>query len=1131
MHINFDYIIENIPIKRSVFYIFFLVSILILSTSIKANSVNNLFLRKISNEISAFDKIKNPNSLDSLHYLRTLANVSHNYCDSTTVKHHEDIISRICDVYPVLKKYPSISDDVDTELLAGIVNIYFAEEMPFNNNIEVLQKLFNVAFNIICNIYSQIERNDQTFCIEFIACSYIDNRIRDRIIEQWKRKIDALNSQSDYVETSTFLYDLFGYLSSNGEYENTILLEEMLCTKCQTFFSDSSNYYYDCIQYLSVSYFNANNYQKAIELQKRILEWNEANQVPDKALKNELRNLCYGLFKMGHYKEASKYGKRLIDCTDNKTSIEYINDYSALAYCIFYSGEEELAIEMLKGNIEQESALSPKTLARSYGNISALLRLNNDMVNSIRYAEMALSHTNADSKDYDEQMTKYSLLINLGAAYHNLNDIQSSLVVLKKAELIYEELVKLRKFDKDRTEEDILLWTVLARDFIIIRNTKGAESAIGKALDLARDYYGEFNVKYLKIYATLADLYLIKDDGHKALDIYNYVLKHIDSESRLYYSYLSGYSDYCVCIGHYNEAMEAIKKAFSRTKSIKDLIKLTRLEFLLEQYESMRKNLHTIFYKNRELVNKSFLKYNEIQRKSFWCDPYVGEWFQMDLPVFTLASNSTDSLSLRILYDATIFSKGILLSTESDISELILNSNNPELICKYDRFLKLDKKSNDSDEFIDYSLLAEDSQLESELMQYVREHCHSISALNVSSKDIQKKMSKKSIAIEFISADVDTTDTRNYYALVLEPDEKCGPKIIQLFSKKQLDSVNPDKYYTSKYLTDLIWTPLREYIQKYDTIYFAPCDILNNIAIEHLPDLEGGGYMSDNHVIYRFSNTRELVLSHNKVGKYGVGLFGGMIYNTDFTNKDESQKSTQNYIDAIRGGHSYLPNSKIEVEKIDSIMKSFNICSYIYTGLDGTEENLKKMCQQESPYILHIATHGMYYSKEDIDDTPDCSKLSFMKRSSHNNIYTEDLALTQSVLLFTGADGTNKSDNSPIAYNDGNLTAQEIASLNLNNTDLVVLSACQSGLGEIKADGVFGLQRGFKKAGVNSLLMSLWDVDDNATQLLMVTFYQNLLSGKSKQESLHLAQKTLRQSGYYNDPYYWAGFILLDGLN
>ena len=96
---------------------------------------------------------------------------------------------------------------------------------------------------------------------------------------------------------------------------------------------------------------------------------------------------------------------------------------------------------------------------------------------------------------------------------------------------------------------------------------------------------------------------------------------------------------------------------------------------------------------------------------------------------------------------------------------------------------------------------------------------------------------------------------------------------------------------------------------------------------------------------------------------------------------------------------------------------------------------------------------------------------------------------------------------------------------------MVVLSACQTGLGDIKGDGVFGLQRGFKKAGVNSLLMSLWEVDDRATQILMVAFYHNLLSGKTKKDSLYLAQKTLRQSENYDAPYYWAGFVLLDGLN
>ena len=101
------------------------------------------------------------------------------------------------------------------------------------------------------------------------------------------------------------------------------------------------------------------------------------------------------------------------------------------------------------------------------------------------------------------------------------------------------------------------------------------------------------------------------------------------------------------------------------------------------------------------------------------------------------------------------------------------------------------------------------------------------------------------------------------------------------------------------------------------------------------------------------------------------------------------------------------------------------------------------------------------------------------------------------------------------------------------------MSACESGLGETSGEGVFGLQRGFKLAGANSLLMSLWKVDDNATQMLMTNFYKNLMSDQSKQQSLQNAQKTVREfSGmigekYYDfsNPKYWAAFILLDALN
>ena len=114
---------------------------------------------------------------------------------------------------------------------------------------------------------------------------------------------------------------------------------------------------------------------------------------------------------------------------------------------------------------------------------------------------------------------------------------------------------------------------------------------------------------------------------------------------------------------------------------------------------------------------------------------------------------------------------------------------------------------------------------------------------------------------------------------------------------------------------------------------------------------------------------------------------------------------------------------------------------------------------------------------------------------------------------------------------DGVLTAQEISRLDLRGVDLVVLSACKTGNGDLnQGEGVFGLQRGFKKAGVQTIVMSLWEVDDEATQILMTAFYDNLLQGQSKRDAFQNAQRTLRQynNGSYDEPRYWAAFILLD---
>ena len=144
----------------------------------------------------------------------------------------------------------------------------------------------------------------------------------------------------------------------------------------------------------------------------------------------------------------------------------------------------------------------------------------------------------------------------------------------------------------------------------------------------------------------------------------------------------------------------------------------------------------------------------------------------------------------------------------------------------------------------------------------------------------------------------------------------------------------------------------------------------------------------------------------------------------------------------------------------------------------------------------------------------------------------EDRSLSCSGLLFAGANSAldpRRTKEIPQGADDGVLTAKEISRLDFRGLDLVVLSACQTGLGEITGEGVFGLQRGFKKAGAQTIVMSLWKVSDESTQLLMIEFFKNLTAGQSKRAAFAAAQKTVRQK--YPNPLHWAAFVMVDGLN
>ncbi len=332
------------------------------------------------------------------------------------------------------------------------------------------------------------------------------------------------------------------------------------------------------------------------------------------------------------------------------------------------------------------------------------------------------------------------------------------------------------------------------------------------------------------------------------------------------------------------------------------------------------------------------------------------------------------------------------------------------------------------------------------------------------------------------------------------------------------------------------WPSIQQHLSGIDRVYFSPSGELYSTPIEN--------YIEDGRDYIRVSSTREVVLSNerNKETEQSMKLYGGLVYNMtldDITEVNEKYKREEtlrpvNHRSSrdvlTRLGFSYLKETLKEVKDIEQIAKNANAQCELITGIDGTEESLRAVSGKKYS-MLHFATHGFYWTQDEAEDKLSDRKFSFLMFENEHPKHVEDKSMTRSGLIFSGANWALNGKDMPEGVEDGIATAQEIARLDLRGCDLVVLSACQTGLGEISGEGVFGLQRGFKKAGVRSILMSLWEVDDLATQMLMTEFYKHYLNGESKTSSLRKAQQYVKSQEGFEDPMYWAGFILLDGLN
>ena len=295
----------------------------------------------------------------------------------------------------------------------------------------------------------------------------------------------------------------------------------------------------------------------------------------------------------------------------------------------------------------------------------------------------------------------------------------------------------------------------------------------------------------------------------------------------------------------------------------------------------------------------------------------------------------------------------------------------------------------------------------------------------------------------------------------------------------------------------MLWENILKYAHNKDRIYFAPCSDFYQVGIEYvrMPDRKDL-YVCDSYEMHRLLSTRSLVKNRR-------------IRNTKSTIRTAALFGNVNYGE----GTCWQPLTQTveEVQSINKVLTNADYKTQLLLGSECTEKKLKQILTRPIG-ILHIATHG-YYD------------------------YHEEDPMLASGLVLAGANKGCVNDSIQPTGQDGDciLSAGEIEKLNLNSTSMVVLSACRSGIGQASIDGVLGLQSALKNAGAETIVLSLWNVDDKATKILMKHFYDNFIKkNMSVQKALLEAQKEVKQIDFINSqgqnvsgklPQYWAAFI------
>lgn len=788
---------------------------------------------------------------------------------------------------------------------------------------------------------------------------------------------------------------------------------------------------------------------------------------------------------LGLYVEASDYNKQAFDiefAICGKDSTSFITPLHNFACNVSDFGGDHIAIDLMKAaiyykkkaNYPQESLISSlSALAVMYSHIGDYETAFYLNLEVVRYRQsIPLSEDLAIS---------YS---NLASDLNDLGLTQEAIEYVKKGLAIQTDSLGKRYSTITST-----MYSNLANYYYSIQEYDSAIIEANNAIEISN----HINIPVANAYSFISAAYAQRNDTANALHYAELLVKEYAEKSNLYHGNL--------LIALNNYAMYLYKFGY-----IEDYIQI-----YLNYYSQLRFYLkHMLYIVAPSSAYSTWVKYGD-------------ELICHNNNIKAIIQN--DSLR-TIIYDNTLLYKGVLLQIERNIAQAIRQNKQSE---EYNSLLSKYNSIQDEEEKVPLKFRIE--TVEKRNMTDFND----IDSISIDT--IKRSLKLQDIAIEIINSK--RLKDNFYYALILRKNWDA-PKCVILGNEAELDSMSYPK------LQQAVWQAIIDsaQIKEGENIYFAPDGIFYNMPIEYLPTADGRN-MSDKYNMFRVSSTRELCYRDTANTYSTAVLYGGLKYDATPQNLIVQNSSTRGWEESIhesvlsqwraddRAKYNYLPYTLMEVDSISQTIGNA-IQVTIYTDKEGSEESFKSL-SGHSPSILHIATHGYYITPTKAEMMSKENLYRYGLTAMDDRPSVIDYSMERTGLLMAGAQHTLRGDSILQAAEDGILSAKEISHLDLSNTDLVVLSACQTALGDITNDGVAGLQRGFKIAGVKSVLMSLWKVDDAATYLLMKQFYKSLFAGKNKQQALKDAQNYLRSYTVgnehpYNDIHYWGAFVLLDAI-